>query len=66
MSVYYGCKKMRKGYTSGDTETGIEIIDDGEYGCVEAKRGPACEDATDGGDKEDEGAVEPVDVLVPV
>lgn len=52
--------------TSCDTETGVEVVDDSKQGRLPLQLHPVCGDEADHGHNDDEGGVEPVDVLVPV
>lgn len=52
--------------TSCDSQTGVEVVDDGEDGRGQLERHPVGGDEAQQGDEDDEGGVEPVDVLVPV
>jgi len=49
-----------------DAETGPKVVQDGKDGRLELQVDPVRRDQADQGDKDDEGGVEPVDVLVPV
>lgn len=52
--------------TSCDTETGIEVVDDGEHQCLPLKWDPVGGNESDHGDHDDEDGVQPVDMLIPV
>ena len=51
---------------SCDTEAGVEVVDDGEDGGLEVERYPVAGHEAQDGDNDDEGGVQPVDLLVPV
>ena len=52
--------------TCSDTEPGHEVVQNGPDGRLPVQRRPESHDAAHHGKKDDEGDVEPVDVLVPV
>ena len=52
--------------TCCDTQTGEEVVDDGPDGGLELQRDPEGLDAAVHGDTDDEGDVQPVDMLIPV
>lgn len=52
--------------TSSDSETAVEVVDESEDGSVELERHPVRGDEAGHGNEDDEGGVEPVDMLVPV
>ena len=52
--------------TSSNSETAVEVVDESEDGSVELERHPVRGDEASHGNEDDEGRVEPVDMLVPV
>jgi len=52
--------------TSSDTETCAEVVENCPDGCLELQRRPDGSNAADDRDAEDECAVQPIDVLIPV
>lgn len=49
-----------------DSETGCEVVGDGPDGGRQTERSPPSSDKTDHRDADNQGDVEPVDVLVPI
>jgi len=52
--------------TGSDSEAGEEVVCDGEKGRLELERNPEGGDQAGKGDEDDEGGIQPVDVLIPV
>ena len=52
--------------SSCDSQTGGEVIQNGKDGCLQVQRRPPGLDAAVYGNANDEGDIEPVDVLVPI
>jgi len=52
--------------SSSDAEASVEVIDDSEHGRLPRQRDPVGADESNQGNDQNEGCVEPVDVLVPV
>lgn len=63
-SVYCGCWTV--GLTSSDAQTCVEVVHNGKDGGIEAEGNPVGRDEANHGNDDDEGGIEPVDVLVPV
>jgi hypothetical protein len=57
---------MVSGWPLTDTETGEEVVGDGKDGRLVLQLDPVRGDQADERDEDNEGRVEPVDVLVPV
>lgn len=53
-------------FTSSNCEATVEVVNKGPETCVEAERNPVRSDKSDQWNKNDQGRVEPVNVLVPV
>lgn len=52
--------------TRCDTETGIEIVEDGKESGLELEGNPVCAHQADQRNEDDESGVKPVNMLVPV
>lgn len=66
MIFWSRCEQELIKRTGSDSETSVEVVDDGEDGGIELDRDPVGGDEANHGNDDDEGGVEPVDVLVPV